>query len=367
VHWQKIVGESARPATRPLTDWDRVRRELHGEKVETDKPRDTDDTSVAEAVLKVLAENGRHFTHLPENEQITVAITLPQGQSCLQCHVRPDGKGGLKGGMGSMGPLGGLVGPGGGGMMLPGMGRTAPPGGGTPMIPPGGDEPGGLSPPGGGGGAAGPGIGPGGGVAPTGGAEAGSQEAGGGAAPPTDPRIAQHRADARKQGLLADLHLKQREFQKAVLAYEKALEFQQKAAELQRRIERDGQGLPRFPPPRDLAAEVETMELLTRLAQAYLGQGKSDLAIKTIQKIGEQTQRMANVPPPASAGRVKRPVPLPARLIVSAPKKVLEQVGAGKMRFEDFRKAATVQYLNFDPPAEKPAGGTPGSSGNKPE
>ena len=44
---------------------------------------------------------------------------------------------------------------------------------------------------------------------------------------------------------------------------------------------------------------------------------------------------------------------MPARLIVSAPKKLLDKAAESKMSLADFRKAATVEYLRFPPPDAK--------------
>jgi hypothetical protein len=46
---------------------------------------------------------------------------------------------------------------------------------------------------------------------------------------------------------------------------------------------------------------------------------------------------------------------LPAKLIISAPKKLLDQAGGGKLSFEEFKKAATVEYLTFAGPEKPPA------------
>ena len=70
-----------------LTDWERARRELAGQKVE-DKAKASEDVSLADALLGVLAANGKNFTQLPGNESVTVAVTLAGSQtSCLSCHT----------------------------------------------------------------------------------------------------------------------------------------------------------------------------------------------------------------------------------------------------------------------------------------
>jgi hypothetical protein len=43
---------------------------------------------------------------------------------------------------------------------------------------------------------------------------------------------------------------------------------------------------------------------------------------------------------------------LPGKLILTVSKKNLNQVGTGKMSFEDFKKAASVEFLSFGPEAK---------------
>jgi hypothetical protein len=43
---------------------------------------------------------------------------------------------------------------------------------------------------------------------------------------------------------------------------------------------------------------------------------------------------------------------LPSKLIISASKKLLAEVGAGKISFEDFTKGVSAEFVNFN---EKPA------------
>jgi hypothetical protein len=38
---------------------------------------------------------------------------------------------------------------------------------------------------------------------------------------------------------------------------------------------------------------------------------------------------------------------LPIKLIISAPKKLLDEAGKGKMTFEEFRRRASVETLRF--------------------
>ena len=47
------------------------------------------------------------------------------------------------------------------------------------------------------------------------------------------------------------------------------------------------------------------------------------------------------------AGKAISPPSLPSKLIISAPKRLLDQVGAGKIPYADFRRQATIDYFGF--------------------
>jgi hypothetical protein len=81
------------------------------------------------------------------------------------------------------------------------------------------------------------------------------------------------------------------------------------------------------------------------LAQAYLTLGKDDLARQAIESAVKAGKK------PASGGTKNpapaRPSPLPSKLIISAKKRILDQAGTQKISFDDFKKAATVEFLSF--------------------
>jgi hypothetical protein len=89
-------------------------------------------------------------------------------------------------------------------------------------------------------------------------------------------------------------------------------------------------------------AQATLAELHTKLAQAYLVLGDHDQAYQTLKAVRltatEPAKKPKETAPPAHEG-------LPGKLIVSAPKHLLDQVGAGQMSFADFQRAASVQYL----------------------
>jgi hypothetical protein len=78
-----LPPQARRPTSKPgkaepqtLSEWDRIRRGLHGEAVPGPASTERRQPDLAETILKVLAENGRHFTQLGEREQLTVAVTF---------------------------------------------------------------------------------------------------------------------------------------------------------------------------------------------------------------------------------------------------------------------------------------------------
>ncbi|HMF15307.1 MAG TPA: tetratricopeptide repeat protein [Gemmataceae bacterium] len=69
--------EPPKPAPKPPSDWERTRSEVRQEKPQAEKAdKPPKEPTLSEVVLKVLADNGKHFAHLGENESLTVAITF---------------------------------------------------------------------------------------------------------------------------------------------------------------------------------------------------------------------------------------------------------------------------------------------------
>ncbi len=298
LHFQKVVGGADKPATQPLTEWDRVRKELRGEKVQADPAKPQPDVSIADAVLHVLADNGKNLTQLTDSDSVTVAITLSM-QSCTKCHTGT----GTSGRPGMMG--------GSGGAMMPGA-----PGG---MRPPGAGTIGTLS----GTGSAGGGTtaGSGGGSARTGAAD--------------DDRAA--RTEFHKQALLGDLAMKQNDFAQAAVAYNKAM--------VNRRLLST-----------DANTELELVEVASKWARALLAQGKADDAERIVRGLAKLTEHLGGTPHADQSAVGKPAMTLPSKLIITVPMKLLSQ-SAGRISFDEFRKAATIEYLTFDKTSEKPKGG----------
>jgi hypothetical protein len=283
------------------SDWDNARRELHGEKVTAAKPS-PESPSVAEVLLKVMADNGKHFEYLPETENITIVVTF-RGPAPVHSFGAP-------------------------------AGRTRPMAGGGMS---------GMSPPSGfsGGKASG---------GPFGSASTSSQGASGSStgtsgAPTGSTSAGGSQADfvatlGRDYELLGDLHVRQGKINEAIDAYSKAANAAKTATIAQ-------------PAGEDAKANVERVkqrvrDLSVKLARVLLDAGRVDEAQKALVM---DTQ--IKVLPPSASG--SPPVPLPAKLTISAPKKLLEAVGSGKISYDEFRKQVTLDYSSLSEPAPMPS------------
>ncbi len=59
-----------------LSPWERTRKELRGEKIENEGRVASGAPSLSVVILRVLADNGKHFTQLAEGERISVVVTF---------------------------------------------------------------------------------------------------------------------------------------------------------------------------------------------------------------------------------------------------------------------------------------------------
>jgi hypothetical protein len=350
-------SETPKPAKKPLSDWERTRKELRGEKIEADPPAEQQPPSVSGTILKLLADNGHHFSQLKEQDNITVAITFRQKWSqwntqCMSCHASPWGEASGKGANIGM-DAAGFIGAGSGTAPSGGSGAaSAASGAGSGGLSGGGK--GGSAPgyPGGDGGPAGLGAGAGGGAAgypaaPTIGSGAGSNAAGRG----------DYWTQIEDRVLLGDLHVKQGRHKEALEAYTKASETLEHYMNNTWHWDKDQVKAAR--------------ELYGKLIQTNLAAGDNEAAKKVMDKIDKIPAPKTPFPQVAQGGGggggpAKPPaVPhavLPSKMIVSASKQLLDQVGSGKLSIEDFKKAASVQYLTFGATDARPMGSGSGSS-----
>lgn len=218
------------------SEWDNIRRQVRNEKEEPKKSEAIKPPSLSDVVLKVLAENGHHFSQLGENESLTIVLTVHEP-------------------------------------------RPSPPAT----------------------------------KSRTGSASAESKQANNGSGPDL-------RAQLRDLELLGELHLKQGKYDEAIKTFHKAM----------------GQ----------TENEKRQAELLRKLAQCHLMQGQDEKARNELDKaiiILKQETKAEEKPAPAP----KPAAELPVKLIISAPKKLLDQAKEGKITFEEFRRQASVETLRF--------------------
>ncbi len=132
-------------------------------------------------------------------------------------------------------------------------------------------------------------------------------------------------SSARDYELMGDLHLKQNRIQEASKAYSEALHLYKI------------HGTEDTPQARTLYRKVA--QTCLGLAEAAPGGKNENLLATALKYLQKATQTPAATAPTAPAA-----ARLPARLLVSAPKALLDQVAAGTLGFEEFRRAAQVEY-----------------------
>jgi tetratricopeptide (TPR) repeat protein len=293
---QPVLPTPAQPTAKAPSEWERTRKELRGEKSDPDKAVQAPQTSLADVLLKVLAENGQHFTQLAEDERLSVVVTLPPIQACSQCHAKS------------------------GAALMPGDTRTKHAlnrlrAAVQDEVP-----------------------------------EWTERRAADKKDAEIDQQVQSNKANAQKQVLLGDLHVKQGRYQEAVETYLAAYKAYVDLRTWKRRADLDRRGQP--VPDREL--DLAVVNVLTKLAQAHLALGRHQKALEFLETAGRYARGTDEAPARDKAPKAKDELALPAKLTVSAPKKLLDQVGSGKITFEQFRKDATVDYLSFPAPPKHP-------------
>jgi tetratricopeptide (TPR) repeat protein len=234
------LDRSAKVETvRSVSEWESVRREFRKEK---QPPKKSDEVGLREVLLKVLAENGRHFSRLGENESLTIVVTVHEENK-----PQPSRKSEAK-------------------------------------------------------------------------------PANSGSKPTLTARTlidsATGSSKAHDLELLGDLHLKQGRSADAIAALQKALEM--------------------------ASGSKQKAALHRKLAQAYLMQEKNDEARSHIDRaiafLKEATDAKNNSAPASKP----EATPLPVKMIIAVPKKLLDQASDGKMAFEEFCRRASVETLRFE-------------------
>ncbi len=102
----------------------------------------------------------------------------------------------------------------------------------------------------------------------------------------------------------------------------------------------------------DVPVLITGEQLCIKLAAALHETGQQDAATSELKQALELDQRVKQLTgAPVTANPTPAASPLPAKLVVTVSKKLLDDVGSGRMTFEAFCKAAMVEYVN--PAAEK--------------
>jgi hypothetical protein len=258
-------------AAAPAADeWEKARRQLRGEKSDATSPAPAQRPTVGDVILRALAENGKHFRRLDNDDRLTVVVTFHRH-------------------------------------------RTDP----TSMND--------FQPP-----------------------SASAQNVG----PPTRlnnrktaladwAEGAAATAPTRDLELLADLHLRQQQYDQALDSLRRAIAT----------VEKDAAGNPDSPDVRKAAQRLS--DLLTKLAQALLATGKADEARAALEKSRRINLDLTGTPNAAKPAQPEA-AKLPAKLVISARKDLLDAVGSAKMDYETFRQQVTAEYLTFGEEKQKP-------------
>jgi hypothetical protein len=284
VHFMEPFRLDDKPATKPLSDWDRTRKELRGEKLDASAaPAKSKDVTIADILLRVLAENGSHFAQLGERDQLTIAATLRQDvQSCAKCHDGSNKPSTIYQALSDA------------------SAKEAEPKGAAP-----------------------------------------AGNSGSGVAPNSP-----YQSLIYDNLLLGDLDAKQGLWQRAATAYEKAAEAVSKQLSFLEGTPAESRG---GAYRRELL--IQAVELQTKLARAYQtlkDEAKSQAALNA--GAGYAQRASAGAKPAKEAAN--KDAALPAKLIISVSKSAADQFAAGKMTFDEFKKAATVDYFAFSTPAK---------------
>jgi len=302
---EKQESPSAKPSTPSLSEWDRVRRQIRGENPASPAPpAKPKEPTVADAVLEVLAKNGHHFSQLGDQESLTVSIIFRAENRIRASRVYRAGVPVSQVDINDIydhdpfSPVSFDVEI---ENFLPTEPNEAAPqaeGKESSEKKKEGEKPGGGST-----------------------QSADQNSSGGGSTSSADQNSSDYE-------LLGDLHLKQGQGVDALRAYQQALA---KSADSQH------------------AAAV-----YLKMAQLYLTVQKDEAEAKQAMDHARELLAQANPAKKSVPKAAPAASPLPSRLIITAPKRLLDQMGAGKISLVEFKKGVTVEHLTFDGSQKKP-------------
>jgi tetratricopeptide (TPR) repeat protein len=271
---------------KPLTEWERIKKQLHGEKPEAAPPPKREQPAIADMVLEAIANNGHHFSQLGDKESLTVSIVFRR-ENRANSGTAGDPLAGPEGQIYSF--FTGVS-----GNLDPGKPEDAPSASGA--------------------GPAAPVV-----NSPAPGAATGS---------PADKG-----SSPRDYELLGDLHMKQGLGKEALRAYQKAAEQNpdsQQAAAIYLKIAQ-------------LYLSAEKNE-----TQARQAMDRARELLTRFQVGGPNTRDVSGTKNDSSKSG-GAPSALPSRLIITVSKALLFDAGTGKITLEEFKKRATIDYLSFAP------------------
>jgi hypothetical protein len=249
---EQVKNTSSKQTTRPPSDWERMRRQVRGEKpTAASKGRPEGGPNLADVILKVLADNGHHFARLKDNESLSVVVTFRKNRppDWLNRHLAGD------------------------------FNQPSPPRRLTQ--------------------------------------QGWQQDSFDGNNPNKQFGRTDGKTPAQDYEFLGDLQMKQGQMAEALANFQKALEVK---------------------------PDARVAILYRKIAQALLAQGKDAEAQQALDKALKAGKRSASE---SKGTKPQRLVALPSKLIVSVPKKLLNQYKAGSVRFDELKKGATVDYVSF--------------------
>jgi hypothetical protein len=255
------------------TPWERARSEIRGEKALTTRAEKTSRPTLSDAILHVLADNGKHFNLLTPDERITVVVTFRgSAQSCAVCHTGKE-----KGAPARL------------------FGQDT-----NPQL------------------------------------KVGERQ----------PAQAQGGADLENWLSLGDLHFRQGKHASALEAFSKAVEAREK---ILNRLDGDKQATRQD----KVQALLSLAELYTRIAQCHYALGQKEAANKALAKASQYTHDVAQgADTPANQAQPVARM-LPQQLVISVPKRLLDEVGSGKITYDQFSHQATIDNRSYPVPEKK--------------
>jgi hypothetical protein len=300
--------------SKPLTEWDRTRRELRGEKLEApaaSAPRKQ--PHVLESVLHSLAENGQHLSGLTPDQNVSVVLTFRNNwiQQCQQCHTNTFAATTDTFTFGSPGvpvTTGNLY-----YRALPNLAESQPP----------------ISP---------PGSGFQGTVNPNQAPEQFNRQFGGETSNPAQ----------NDQAILGDLRFKQGHYTEAAAAYSKSLQELGIGGE-------DAWAMnPSRSSPKSRAVILRIIELQNRIVQceaALKHEEKVSQGVANLKRWMAMLERIDTGEGSKSSSSTKAKATgasLPDKLIVTASKSLLDQIAKQQISFDEFKAKVKVEFVRFD-------------------